>query len=100
MLNEKLLVYFKFHSSFTHLMVLNSVLIPVFVLSAAFKTDDQYLTTVCFESYLSDRFQFVSSSCRKVSNRVLQSSVLEPILFILYMLPQHNVIRKHCIHFL
>lgn len=87
MLNEKLLVYFKFHSSFTHLMVLNSVLMPVFVLSAAFKTDDQYLTTVCFESYLSDRFQFVSSSCRKVSNRVLQSSVLEPILFILYMLP-------------
>uniref|UniRef100_A0A3Q3F3D0 Reverse transcriptase domain-containing protein n=1 Tax=Labrus bergylta TaxID=56723 RepID=A0A3Q3F3D0_9LABR len=57
-----------------------------------------------FESYLSDRSQFVhvndkSSMHTKVSHGVPQGSVLGPILFTLYMLPLGNIMRKHSIQF-
>jgi len=56
-----------------------------------------------FKSYLSDRSQFIfvnddASITTNVSHRVLQGSVLGPIIFTLYMLPLGNFIRKHSIN--
>lgn len=57
-----------------------------------------------FESYLPDRFQFVNvnndhSEYSRVTYGVSQGSVLGPILFILFMLPLGDIIRKHSIKF-
>lgn len=57
-----------------------------------------------FESYLSDRLQFVHvnvefSSHAEVSHGVPQGALLGPVLYTLYMLLFYNNIRKHCIYF-
>uniref|UniRef100_A0A669CNN6 Reverse transcriptase domain-containing protein n=1 Tax=Oreochromis niloticus TaxID=8128 RepID=A0A669CNN6_ORENI len=103
------------------LMASDSGLISVLVLldlSAAFDTVDHNIllerlehavgitgtALQWFVSYLSNRLQFVhvngeSSSHTKVNYGVPQGSVLEPVLFTLYMLPLGSIIRRHSIHF-
>ncbi len=57
-----------------------------------------------FKSYLSDHHQFVAvneevSYRSQVQHGVSQGSVLGPLLFMLYMLPLRNIIRKHGVSF-
>ncbi len=57
-----------------------------------------------FRSYLSDRYHFVylngeSSHLKPVKYGVPQGSVLCPLLFLIYMLPLGNIVRKYRISF-
>ena len=85
-------------------------------LSAAFDTIDHKILlsrlwhefSICstaqnwFQSYLSDRRQYVLIQGQKLTEMSLdfgvpQGSVLGPVLFILYTTPLMAVIEKHCI---
>ena len=57
-----------------------------------------------FTSYLTNRQQFIkvnncTSATAPLSHGVPQGSVLGPLLFILYLLPLGNIIRRHNLHF-
>uniref|UniRef100_A0A3P8SI42 Reverse transcriptase domain-containing protein n=1 Tax=Amphiprion percula TaxID=161767 RepID=A0A3P8SI42_AMPPE len=57
-----------------------------------------------FTSYLTNRQQFIkvkncTSPTAPLSHGVPQGSVLGPLLFILYLLPLGNIIRRHNLHF-